>query len=335
MKRTLSIILAILILATAAAPALAEGVKIGWYAPGTNQYTETVHIGVEAFMADYPDADVKVIFGDTEQTNMDNNVRALVADGYNNISTFPCTEGAAGLYSDIASFGVRVAGWGASTSAQTELLAVASDVEAAAYTATEEAIKGMGGSGGILNVLEVLGDTNTLKRRDGVNACIEAYADQGVTLVQEVGDINNIEEGVTKISAALSANEGEIDAIVCTGTQTSSAATQVLYDYYARNPEADKIVLVCLDTADDVMKGIEDGIVYGTIAQNTFAHGYVPCAALYLMETEGLVPAEDTFLIDSRCVLVTQDNIDTYEDELTEVTQQIVADLSGTYLVAP
>ena len=76
------------------------------------------------------------------------------------------------LYSDIATFGVRVAGWGASTSAQTELLAVASDVEAAAYTATEEAIKGMGGSGGILNVLEVLVDTNTLKRRDGVNACI-------------------------------------------------------------------------------------------------------------------------------------------------------------------
>lgn len=334
MKRTLSIILAaLLILATV--PAFAEGVKIGWYAPGTNQYTETVHLGVEAFMKDYPDADVKVIFGDTEQTNMDNNVRALVADGYNNISTFPCTEGAAGLYSDIATFGVRVAGWGASTSAQTELLAVASDVQAAAYTATEEAIKGMGGSGGILNVLEVLGDTNTLKRRDGVNACIEAYKDKGVELVQEIGDINNIEEGVSKISAALSANEGKIDAIVCTGTQTSSAATQVLYDYYARNPEADKIVLVCLDTADDVIKGIEDGVVYGTIAQNTFAHGYVPCAALYLMETEGLVPAEDTFLIDSRCVLVTKDNLDTYDAELVEVAQQIVEDLSTVYLTKP
>ena len=135
-----------------------------------------------------------------------------------------------------------------------------------------------------INVLEVLTDSNTLKRRDGVNRCIAEH--DGVELIQEIADINSIDEGVAKISSALSANEGKINGIVCTGTGSSSAAVQVLYDYYARNKNADPIYLICIDTADDVMKGIEDGIVYGTMAQNVDAHGYVSCAVLYYMASE-------------------------------------------------
>ena len=89
------------------------------------------------------------------------------------------------------------------------------------------------------------------------------------------------------------------------------------------------------DTADDVMKGIEDGIVYGTMAQNVDAHGYVSCAVLYYMASEGYVAADDQFLVDSGVVLVTKDNLDTYNDDLDALTKTITEELTTKYLVRP
>ena len=124
----------------------------------------------------------------------------------------------------------------------------------------------------------------------------------------------------------------EINGIVCTGNATSSAAVQVLDDYYARNPDADKIYLVCIDTPEDVMQGIEKGIVYGTIAQNIFAHGYIPLVILNMMGTEGYKQVEGTYFIDSGCVLVTKDNMDNFQADLQAVTDQIIEELPVKYL---
>lgn len=309
-------------------------VKIGWHAPAANQYTDAVNQAVELFMADFPDADVRVVYGDNnEQASMDAQIRALVADGYTNISAFPATQGAAGLYDELVAQGCNVVGYGAATTTQSEQMTVASDVKAAAYTGTEYLIEAMGGQGGILNVLGVLNDSNTTLRREGVEESVAEH--EGVEIVQEVSDINNVEEGVTKISSALSANQGKINGIICTDTNASSAAAQVLYDYYARNEDAEPIMLICLDATDDVLKGIEDGVVTATVAQNTEAHGYVACAALYYMASEGYVPAEGQFLIDAGVVMVTKDNLDTYQDELHQLTLDITEDLTTTYLTKP
>lgn len=310
-----------------------EKVKIGWHAPVANQYTDAVNQAVNLFIADYPDADVRCVYGDNEQATMDAQIRALVADGYTHISAFPATQGAAGLYDELVAQGCRVVGYGAATPTQSETMTVASNVKAAAYTGTETLIEAMGDEGGILNVLEVLNDANTSLRREGVEESVAEHAN--VEIVQEVSDINNVEEGVTKISAALSANQGQIKGIICTGTNTSSAATQVLYDYYARDPDAEKIYLVCLDTADDVLKGVEEGIVTATIAQNTESHGYVACVALYLMAKEGYVPAEGQFMIDAGVVPVTKDNLDTFSEDLHQLTLQIASDLTSKYLTKP
>lgn len=250
------------------------------------------------------------LFGaDWEQATQDNNMRTLVADGYTSFLAYPTTDGASGLFDELAEFGVNIITYGASTSAQTELISAGTDVEAAAYQACEETINAMGGEGGILNVLEVLTDTNTLKRQKGVNDCIDAH--EGVELVQEVAGINSIEEGVEKISSALAANSDTINGIVCTGNQSSSAAVQVLNDYYERNPEAEKIYLVTIDTPEDVVEGIKSGVVYGTIAQNTRAHGQLPLAILKLLN-EGYTKQDGVFFIDTGCVLATAENLETY-----------------------
>ncbi len=307
-----------------------KDMKMVWYFPAAHAYADEVKGYVEQFQKD-KGIEVKIMIGsDWEQATQDNNMRTLVADGYNAISVYPTSDGAAGLYDELLQQGVNIIGFGASTSEQTEQFCVATDVEAAAYTACEEVIKAMGGKGGVLNVLEVLTDTNTLKRQKGVNDCIAAH--DGVELAQEVAGITNIDEGVEKISAALTANVNTINGIVCTGNISSSAAVQVLDDYYTRNPNADPIYLVCIDTPDDVMQGIKDGIVYGTIAQNTFAHGYIPCEMLRLMRQEGYKPVEGQFFVDSGCVLVTKDNMDSYNDDLMKVTDQLIADLTTKYL---
>ncbi|MBR1558621.1 MAG: substrate-binding domain-containing protein [Clostridia bacterium] len=328
MKKFLSILLLIGILTVSCASAVAEG-KYVWYFPAAHAYADEVMGYVETFTAD-TGIEVRTMIGsDWEQSTEDANLQALVADGYTNISCYPSTDGAAGLFDELKSFGVNVVCYGAGTSQGTEDFVVATDVEAAAYAACGYVIDAMGGSGGILDVLEVLTDTNTLKRKDGVDRCIAEH--DGVELIQEVAGINSIDEGVEKISSALYANIESINGIVCTGNQSSSAAVQVLDDYYARNPDADKIYLVTIDTPDDVMNGIRSGVVYGTIAQNTFAHGYIPMQILTMMN-DGYKKVEGTYFIDSGCVLVTVDNIDAFGDDLQAVTDQIIADLPNVYL---
>lgn len=329
MKKTISLALVLVLMLSLCAGAFADG-KYVWYFPAAHSYGDEVMGYAEQFSAD-KGIEIRTMIGaDWEQATEDANLQALVADGYTNISVYPSSDGAAGLFDELAGFGVNVVAYGAGTSQGTEQFLVATDVQAAAYAACEYVIEAMGGEGGILNVLEVLSDTNTLKRKAGIEECIAAH--DGVELVQEVAGINNIEEGKVKIESALNANLEAINGIVCTGNQSSSAAVQVLDDYYERNPEADKIYLVTIDTPEDVMNGIKSGVVYGTIAQNTFAHGYIPMEILRLMNEEGYKKVDGTYFIDSGCALVTEENFDTFGEDLQKVTDQIIADLTTVYL---
>lgn len=326
MKKVIAMILVSLLMASGLA--LAEG-KLAWYGPYSSPYVEEVKGYVEQFMAD-TGCDVRILIGSqNDQMTQDNNLRALVGDGCMYIASYPGSDGAAGLYDELGTYGVSVVGYGATTATEAEAFCVATDVYAAAYAACEAAIEAIGGEGGIVSVLGMVNDTNTLKRKQAVEDCIAAH--EGVELVQNVVDIKSIDQGVEKVSTALSANADKIDAIVCTHTASSSATAQVLDDYYARNPEADKIIMIGIDTQDDVMKGIENGIVYGTIAQNTFAHGYVPMMILKYL-SEGWQKVQGKYFIDSGYILVTKDNIETYKDERIDLTNRICDNLTVEYL---
>ncbi len=307
----------------------AADAKYCFYFPMPHAFGNEVN-GYAVEFAEEQGIELYTMFGSAfEQSDEDTNMRALAADGYNAFMAMPATDGASGLFQELGDFDVDVVTFGAATSGQGELFCVATDVETAAYEACEDVIEALGGKGGILNVLEVLNDTNTIKRQAGVNACIEAH--DGVELVQEVADIDSIDEGVEKISSALAANEGKVNGMVCTGNQASSAAVQVLNDYYDRNPDAEKIVLVTIDTPEDVMAGIESGVVYGTIAQNTRAMGSVPLVILQML-ADGYEKIEGTYFIDSGCTLVTKENVETFPDDLAVITQNIIDSLDGTYL---
>lgn len=112
---------------------------------------------------------------------------------------------------------------------------------------------------------------------------------------------------------------------------SSVGMTQTLTDFYAKQKDAEHIYAIGIDTDSGVMKGIEEGVIDATIAQNSAGHGYISCMALKLLG-EGYTVKEDQYFIDSGIVLVTKDNMDSYAEDLEEVTQNILEKLPTDYL---
>lgn len=317
---------------TGAVSVQAADSKIAWYAPAPHPYFDEVKKGVEKFQEEQ-DTEVIIQIGpDWTQASENEKVEALVAQGITGLSIYPCdASGANGLYEEInEKMGVNVINFGTDTEKPTAAsFAVATDVKQAAMDATEAVIEMMGGKGKILNVLEVLEDPNTALRKEGVEEVVAKYPD--VEIIQEIAGIKTQEEAVSKIESALSANMGEINGIICTGMVSSVGMTQTLNDYYAKQPDAEHIYAIGIDTDSGVMKGIEEGVIDATIAQNSAGHGYISCMALKLMD-EGYKVKDEQYFVDSGTVLVTKDNMDGYVEELDKVTEEILEKLPTEYL---
>lgn len=312
-----------------AAPAQGE-YKLAWYAPAPHPYFEEVLQGVEAFEQEFGIPVEKQIGPDWEQSSQNERVEALAAQGFTHFSIYPAdASGANGLYEELTQNGLTVVNFGASTlQPTTASFVVATDVKAAAMQATEALIQSMGGKGKIINVLEVLEDSNTVLRKEGVEEVVAKYPD--VEIIQEISGMTSVEEAVEKIGNALSANINQVDGIIATGFTTSVGIAQVLSEYYDTGGNRE-IHAVGIDTDPTVMKAIEDGVMDGTIAQNPFGHGYLSLLVLKYL-AEGYEPVEGVYHIDSGTAFVTKDNLDSYANDIMAVTEQIKSELTTKYL---
>jgi ribose transport system substrate-binding protein len=79
------------------------------------------------------------------------------------------------------------------------------------------------------------------------------------------------------------------------------------------------------------MKAIQDGYLEGTISQNPYGHGYLSLLALKYL-SEGWKPRPGAYNINAGIVMVTKDNLTSYNDDLTKVTNQIKAEMTTKYL---
>jgi ribose transport system substrate-binding protein len=340
MKKLAAVLIVLLVMVTL--PVFSQGekeveaepaYKIVWYAPAVHPYFDAVQKGVIAFEADTGIAVHQQIGPDWIQDSETQNVEALAAKGYDGFTIYPTDPtGANSLYEELTEIGKYVVNFGASTSLPTTAsFAVATDVKDAAMKAAEFIIQQMGGEGKILNVLEVLTDANTKLRKEGVEEVVAKYP--GVEIVQEIGDITSIEEAMEKIENAISANLGNIDGIICTGYTTTVAATQLLSELNA-DSSIDRIAFIGIDDDPIVLEAIENGSIDGTIAQNPFGHGYLTCKILtYLID--GYTPKEGLYFVNSGIAVVTKDNVNSYADDLTQVTNDIIETLETNYLNAP
>jgi ribose transport system substrate-binding protein len=284
--------------------------KLSTYWPAVHPYYESVKKGLVKHLEDFGVEIHSQIGTDWTQPTENEQVEALVAKGYNGIMIFPLdAAGANALYEEIVAQGVEVCNFGAPTQEPTPAsFTVATDVKAAAKAAAEKVCEAMDYKGGILNVLEVVTDPNTILRKEGVEEVAAQYPD--VEIVQTIGDMNAIEECTEKISNALAAQGDAINGIVTTGYNPTVAVAQILTEM-----ENDRIAFVGIDDDPAVLKAIEQGYITGTFGQNPYCQGYVtPLLLEYLID--GLEKKQDYTFVDTYGVLITKDNIDTFGDEL-------------------
>ena len=211
---------------------------------------------------------------------------------------------------------------------QESALTVCGDVYQYSYEATCKMIESIDGDAKIINVLENLGDVNTLERQKGVEAAVAEY--EGAEIVQTIGDITTEDEGYEKTFNALAANPGA-NGIIATGGTASRGLANALKDYYASNSEAEHLFAVATDPSEEVMNGIENGTIDIGVAQNGYGQGYIGALAL-LHLADGWEPVEWGEDIVSGFVLITKDNMDTYSSEIEQLSIDIANDLETVYM---
>lgn len=308
----------------------ADSAKFAWYVPATHPYFEEVKAGVEAFEADN-NIDVEIKIGpDWDQKSENEGIEALVVQGYDHIAFYPCdASGAVGMMKELKDSGVTFGVFGAPVSEEeVASIFVAMDVEVAAYNATKFVIEKMGGKGNIINVLEVIEDPNTQLRKKGVERAVAEYPD--VQIIQEISNMKTADEASQKIEAALAANIEDVDGIVTTGNTTAVGLANVLKDVLDKNPDK-TIYSIGADADPAVLKSIEDGYLTASIANNPYGHGYLTLTFLKYL-SEGWEVNDGVYNVDAGYAFITKDNLDTYNEDIEQVTADILANIETEYL---
>ncbi|MCC8180632.1 MAG: sugar ABC transporter substrate-binding protein [Planctomycetes bacterium] len=317
MKRSLLLIAAALMISLHAA---AGQYAIAWYAPMVHPYFGAVRKGVERFEKEHGIEVLKQLGQEWTQDNQNANVEALAARGFRGFSIYPADPNAAnGLYEELVDNDITVINFGCPTAMPTPAaFTVATDVAQAARECTVRLIELMGGEGKIINVLEVLADANTMARKLAIEDVVAQYP--GVTIIQEIGDINTVEDAIEKIQNAISGKINEVDGIIATGFATTVASAALLKDI---NTDGEiKIHFVGHDDDPSVLDAIRNGYIDTTMAFNTDGHGYLPCLILKHIQ-DGAKLRPNQHFIPGGQVFVTKDNIDTYSQDLSKETERI------------
>lgn len=333
MKKTLGIILAVLLALTSlGAGAMAE-VVIGWHGVEPHPFIEQVQSGVKRWAAENPDVKVLETISVASSTqNQAADTEAMISDGAQYIIVYPADASAINsLTEEYNEYGVEVICYGAEPTKPTPTqFTVGTDITAAAKQAAEALIQSMGGKGKILNVLENLYDPNTLIRKNAIEEVVAGYPD--VEIVMEIADMGTAEEAVEKISSAIGALGMDVQGIICTGSTTSIGCAMVLSELIEDAGE-NRIHAITLDTDSTILEAIRLGAIDGTIAENPSGIGYLTCVLSKALADGYQKANEDVYFINAGCALVTTENIDAFADSLSEVTQTMAGEIFASYLV--
>lgn len=255
-------------------------------------------------------------------------ISTLQAQGYNAFAIFPGdANGTNSTIEELMDENIPTALVGGCTSEPSQAqFCIATDVANSAYLATKSLIESMGGEGNIVHLTGFLVDPNTQLRMAAVEKAV-AETDGKVTLLQHLADIDSQEEADNKINALLAASADEIDGIVSTAYVPSTVAATAL-----RNLGDKRIKMVGIDDDPIVLDAIRDGFLVGTMAQNPYGQAYIAAWALDQLRHSCQMNADSPFLIDSGTFLIDTTTVDTYADNLKEITNGIQSTFADNYM---
>lgn len=315
-------------------PSVEKEYKMVVYSLAPHPYFETVKKGVDAFTADYGIPVEFVVGSNWTQQSENENVEALAAQGYNLFAIIPSDpNGANQLYKELVDRGSIVVNHSGVTSLPTPAqFYVGGLAYLDAVQATEAVLEQLGYKGNVIYTIEALGDPNSVLRKQAVLDTIAKYPD--VVVLQEVADCTTVEIAAQKVGDAIAANIDRLDGIISPSGNGAEGAAITLLDYYAKNPDAKKIVFVGTDDNPNTLKGIEEGLLFGTINNNGYATGYISCLLLKYL-ADGWTANPDYYEVPSVSVLITKDNIRTFEQEQIALVKERKAELETKYLIPP
>jgi ribose transport system substrate-binding protein len=184
----------------------------------------------------------------------------------------------------------------------------------------------MGGEGKLVHLTGLNVDSNTQRRKQGVEDAVAASQGK-VELLQTITDIDKDLQTAQKAVSDLLATRGEdISGIVATAYNPAVAAAQAV------RKTGLPINVIAIDDDKTVLSGIRDGSVAGTVAQNAAGQAYVGAWALALLASGQCEMSQPGAVVDSGSFVVTKKNVDTYGEERDATSDALMKRFSSELL---
>ncbi len=272
-----------------------------------------------------------------DQTEQNAIIDGLVAGGISGIGMFT-SDAVAGneKISELVGMGIPVVTMGGSPATPSKAsFCYATDVGASVGFATQaiiDELKAQGKTEGkLLHLCSSLADTNTQKRQAAIAEVLAKPENAGFTLEWELADTDATEPAEEAISSMYASYIDEVDGIVCTGYVNA----QVLAKTMNERKSNDGIVAIGIDDSADVLSAIENGYMFGTMTQSSWAMGYVGTYAMKLFADGYTMKPDAPFFIDSGFFLLKQDGLASYADNQKQMAYDFVSTMADKYFVAP
>ncbi|TCM45971.1 substrate-binding domain-containing protein [Kribbella sp. VKM Ac-2568] len=261
--------------------------------------------------------------GEWDQGKQNNVINSLAAQGYNAFGIFGVSPtDINSTFEDLKAKGFAVGSLASCPAGDTNSadFCLSTDVEAAAYKATQATIEAIGGSGTIVHLTGNNVDSNTQRRIAGVK---KAIAETGgkVTELPVITDIDKDLQTAQKAVADLLASKGkEIKGIVTTAYNPAVAAADGVAS--SKLP----IKVVAIDDDAKILSGIKSGGVAATVTQNPVGQAYVGGWLLALLGSKQCTMKTPGVIVDSGSFVVTKANVDSYDTERKAKTVELQKD---------
>lgn len=264
-----------------------------------------------------------------DQTKQNSAIDSLAAQGYTAFGIFGVSPTDINTtFSRLKDEGFAVASLASCPAGDTNEadFCLSTDTGEAAYLAAQAVIEEMDGEGNLVHLTGNAVDSNTQRRIEGVQRAIDE-TDGGVSLLTTITDIDtDLQTAQQAVSDLLAAQGDEVQGIVTTAYNPAVAATSAV------EQTGLDIEVIAIDDDEVILNAIREGVISGTVVQNPWGQAYVGGWALAALDTDLCTMNEPGLIVDSGSFLVTQDNVDTYDDERRATSMDLLEDFQTEYL---
>lgn len=307
-----------------------SSVKVALVPGGAHPYFQPWKDGGEAAIKDFGIG--SYTYNETsewDQTKQNSAINGLAAQGYNAFGIFGVSPTDINTtFDSLKSEGFAVGSLASCPAGNVDKadFCLSTDTGDAAYKAAKAAIEAMGGAGNLVHLTGNAVDSNTQRRIEGVKKAIDETGGK-VKLLTTITDIDTDLQTAQKAVSDLIASKGsQINGIVTTAYNPAVAATEAV------KSSGLPIKVIGIDDDAKILAAIKDGTITGTVVQNPWGQAYVGSYVLALLQTKTCTMKESGLYVDSGSFLVTKDNIDTYDQERHQKSDELLNDFLGKYL---